>query len=66
MSVRRVLRMKIFLGSTTEEVEAAVAEFLERENVCVGNYVDAKLYKLGNVYQLVLPYAELLDGLEKA
>lgn len=64
MSVRRVLRMKIFLGSTIEEIEAAVAEFLGRENLCVGNYVDVKLHKLGNVYQLVLPYAQVIESKE--
>lgn len=64
MSVRRVLRMKFFLGSTMEEIEVAVSEFLERENVCVGNYVDVRLHKLGNVYQFVLPYAEVVESKE--
>ena len=61
MAARRVLRMKFFLGSTVEEIEEAMRLFLERENICVGNYVDVKLYKHGGVYQMVLPYAVVID-----
>jgi len=62
--IRRILRMKMFLGSTTEEIEAALGEFLARELICVGNYVDAKLSKLGGVYQMILVYAEVVTELE--
>ena len=58
--MRRVLRIKIFLSSTTEEIETNLTEFLLKQNICVGNYIDAKLSKLGNVYQLILVYAELI------
>jgi hypothetical protein len=53
----RLLRIKFFLGSTTEEIQGQVALFIE--NMCPGNYIDLKLWKLGNVYQAVLIYAEL-------
>lgn len=62
--MRRILRMKIFLGSTTEEIETALTDFLARELICVGNYVDAKLSKLGNVYQLIFVYAEVVSVVE--
>jgi len=57
---RRVLRIEIFLGSTTEEVNRSLSKFLS-QNICVGNYVDTKLYKLGSVYQLVLAYTEVVE-----
>ena len=59
---RRVIRMHIFLGSTTEEVNAAASAFFVEKQICVGNYVDCRLYKLGSVYQLVFIYAELIPG----
>lgn len=58
---RRVLRSKIFLGSTTGEISKDLDEFLNNTNICVGNYIDYKLFKLGNVYQLVFVYAELIE-----
>lgn len=58
----RYLRIKIFLGSTTEKVEEDLLTFLIREKLCVGNYVDLKLYKLGGVYQLVFVYAQVIGG----
>jgi len=58
---RRVLRQKIFLGSTTEEVDEKVGIFLVDKNICIGNYADIKMFKLGRVYQYVLVYAELID-----
>ena len=60
LSMRRVLRQHIFLGSTTEELNAAVETFLVEKNICVGNYIDFKLNKLGSVYQYILVYAELV------
>ena len=57
---RRVLRQKIFLGSTTEEIDAKVIDFLQKEQICVGNYMDIKLFKLGDVYQYILVYAQFL------
>ena len=59
--MRRVLRHKFFLGSTTEEIENLSDEFLKKQNICVGNYVDIKLFKLGNVYQYILVYAEVIN-----
>lgn len=59
--MRRVLRHKIFLGSTTEEIDIKFSEFLEKNNICPGNYVDIKLFKLGNVYQEIFIYAELIE-----
>lgn len=61
-SVRRVLRMRLFMGSTLEEIEPQLSVFLQENAICVGNYVDVKLHKLGNVYQMVLVYAELIEG----
>lgn len=61
MKKRRVLRQKMFLGSTTEELQIGLDEFLLKSNICVGNYIDSKLYKLGNVYQMQLFYAELIE-----
>lgn len=58
---QRVLRIKFFLGSTTEKVEAEVEAWLEENNICPGNFIEQKLYKLGNVYQFVLVYASLKD-----
>jgi hypothetical protein len=55
---RRVLRVRFFLGSTTEEIQLTIEEFL-RPGVCPGNYVDLKLWKHGAVYQAALVYAEL-------
>lgn len=58
--MRRELRSKIFIGSTTEEIEKAFTDFLISEKMCPGNYVDIQLYKHGNVYQLVFMYAVLI------
>ena len=55
--IRRVFRIKIFLGSTTEKINQEVETFLEKENICVGNFIDQQLNKLGGVYQFVLVYA---------
>lgn len=60
--MRRVLRTKMFLGSTLEEIESKLTAFLSEKNICIGNYVEYQLYKLGNVYQVVLVYAELIEG----
>jgi len=51
----RLLRVKIFLGSTTEQIEKDMNKFLDK--VCPGNYIEHRLYKHGGVYQLVLFYA---------
>jgi len=59
--MQRVLRTKLFLGSTTEEIEGKLQEFLEEKNVCPGNYVEYQLYKLGEVYQLIFVFAELIE-----
>jgi hypothetical protein len=56
--------MRLFLGSTLEEIEPQLSTFLDENGICVGNYVDVKLHKLGSVYQLVLVYAELVEGKE--
>lgn len=62
--MRRVLRAKLFLGSTIEEIGSRLDGFLEKQGICVGNYVDLKLSKLGNVYQLALVHAELVTDPE--
>jgi len=49
------------LGSTTEEIDDKVHHFLEPKGMCPGNYIDFKLHKLGQVYQAVLVYAELVE-----
>jgi hypothetical protein len=59
--MRRILKVKMFLGSTTEEIEEKISKWLSKEKICVGNYIDIKLSKLGDVYQLVLVYAELIQ-----
>jgi hypothetical protein len=59
--MRRILKVKLFLGSTLEEVEVKIFEWLSKEKICVGNYIDIKLSKLGDVYQLILIYAELIQ-----
>jgi len=58
--VKRILRIKLFLGSTTEQVQEQLDAFL-LYGICPGNYIDIKLWKLGNVYQGALVYAELVD-----
>lgn len=58
--MRRVLRIKLFLGSTTEQVQEELDTFLA-PGICPGNYIDFKLHKLGSVYQGALIYAELVD-----
>jgi len=57
---RRYLRIKFFLGSTTEEIQRSLNAFLENENICIGNFVDLKLWKEGSVYQVALVYAQLV------
>jgi hypothetical protein len=57
--LNRILRTKILLASTIEGLDKNLSEWLSSNNLCVGNYVDVKLYKLGSVYQLILVYAEL-------
>ena len=59
--IRRVLNQRIFLGSTIEEVNSKVNEFLRERDICVGNYVDCKLSKLGGVYQYILIFAEVIN-----
>ena len=60
--MRRVIRQEMFLGSTIEEISHQVNMFLLQNNICVGNYIDIKLFKRGNVYQYVFIYAELIEG----
>lgn len=57
----RVVRTKIFLASTIETLEYLFSHFLEEQNICVGNYVDLKLYKKGGTYQLIFVYAKVID-----
>ena len=58
MPKERVLKVKFFLGSTTEELEKQMLQFLG-DKTCPGNYINFQLYKLGNVYQGILFYAKL-------
>jgi hypothetical protein len=53
----RILRAKFFFGSTVEKIEQQLYEFLEKEDLCPGNYISSKLYKNGRVYQYELLYA---------
>lgn len=57
----RVLRSKIFLASTTSTVDYLFSKFLEENNICVGNFVDIKMFKLGGIYQLIFVYAKVVD-----
>ena len=56
----RVLKTKFFLGSTTEEIEKAQELWLIDNAICPGNYIEHQLYKLGDVYQAVLIYAQFI------
>ena len=58
--MKRILKIEIFLGSTTEEINLKIDNFLNEKELCPGNYIDIKLFKLGNVYQGVLIYAKLI------
>ena len=57
----RVLRTKMFLASTIGSVESQFQEFLEEKNICVGNYIDLKLFRKGDIYQLIFMYAKVID-----
>ena len=57
----RVLRTKLFLASTLSSIEREFQNFLEEQNICVGNYIDIKLFRLGNIYQLIFVYAKVID-----
>lgn len=61
----RVLRTKFFLGSTTEEIEKAQETWLINNEICPGNYIEHQLYKLGDVYQAVLIYAQFISKEEE-
>ena len=64
--MKRVLRIKIFLGSTIEELTEEIKCFLDSNPICPGNMIEPSLTKLGNVYQFVLCYAEVIEGKEEA
>jgi len=59
--MRRVLRIKHFLGSTIEDIDNQVGRFLSHENICIGNYKEYQLHSNGSVYQAVLVYAEVVN-----
>lgn len=59
INMNRVLRTKFFLDSTIEGIDKKATDWLVANNICVGNYADTKLYKLGNVYQFIVVYAEV-------
>lgn len=63
--MRRVLRIKLFFASTIEEIDFQITKFLVDEQICVGNYVESGLAKLGNIYQFKLIYAEADDSEEE-
>ena len=52
------------LPSLDEKLDFNIIHWLlglsEGSIITVGNYINYKLYKLGNVYQLLLVYAELV------
>jgi hypothetical protein len=59
---RRLLCIKFFLGSTLEEIQQQMDDWLSRSSTCVGNYADLKLWKHGSVYQCALVHAVLVGG----
>ncbi len=61
MNKARVLRSKMFLASTLSSIDNEFSSFLEKENICVGNYIDIKLFKRGYLYQLIFVYAKVID-----
>lgn len=55
--MKRELRSAMFIGSTIEEVNCQLNDFLIQNHLCPGNHVDFKLEKLGSVYQFIYFYA---------
>jgi len=60
--MRRVLRIKMFLASTLEEMQQDMDVWLEKNNICPGNYTASDLYKHGGVYQMVIWYATVVEA----
>ena len=56
----RELRLRIFLGSTLEEIERDVNDWCKDAGMCPGNLVKSDLHKHGSVYQLLVWYAEVV------
>jgi hypothetical protein len=50
----------MLFASTVEELDTLLNDFLEKSNICIGNYTDLKLWKNGSIYQLALVYAEVI------
>lgn len=55
----RVVRLKIFIGSTVDEISREFNSFF-MDDLCPGNVIKTQLYKYGNVYQYEVLYAQLL------
>jgi hypothetical protein len=56
----RQLRHKFFLGSTIEEINKDLNDWLRINAICPGNLVESVLYKHGSVYQFSVWYATLV------
>jgi hypothetical protein len=57
----RRLWVRMFLGDTLEQIEQQMASYLGHECICPGNYIDVKLWKLGDVYQAALVHAIVIQ-----
>ena len=55
----RVTRLKMFIGSTIEEIEKSFNDFFG-DNLCPGNVITTNLQKHGGVYQYQIIYAEFI------
>jgi hypothetical protein len=53
----RTLKLKMFIGSTLEEIELQFNKFFE-DKLCPGNLIETNLYMYGGVYQYEVLYAE--------
>lgn len=58
--MKRVSRVKFFIGSTLEEINGQVTEFF-LDNLCPGNLIKTDLYMLNDVYQYEVWYCVLVS-----
>lgn len=61
----RIAKLKQFIGSTLEQIEAEVNIFFGG-NLCPGNHLKTKLYNHNGVYQYEVWYAEFIPDLPSA
>lgn len=55
----RAARLKMFIGSTVEEIEKAFNDHF-KDDLCPGNVLKTNLYMLNGVYQYEVIYAEFI------